>query len=236
MSSELILYDLPSKQGTGWSHNPWKTRLALNFKGISYKTEWTEYPDLQPKFEEFGISPNSTGAKYTSPAVKLPDGTYIMESRAIADALERLHPTPSLHLDSPYQSRIEKIVPDLVNSMRPIFMPLVPKTFLNKPSYDYFHATREKSLGMPLDKYAEGADESFKKAKPYIKQLGEMLTENEGPFLEGKKPVYADFVIVAMLRMQAGLGYADKIFGEEGGKELKALYEASKEWLERENH
>ena len=166
----------------------------------------------------------------------MPDGKYIVESRAIADALEKLQPSPSLHLDSPYQARIEKIVPDLANSIRPIFMPLVPETFLNKPSYDYFLASREKMLGMPLEKYADGADEAFEKAKPYIKQLGDMLSENEGPFLEGKKPVYADLVIVAMLRMQAGLGYAEKIYDCEGGKELKTLYEASKEWLERESY
>jgi len=26
-------------------------RLALNYKRIPYKTEWVEYPDLEPKFK-----------------------------------------------------------------------------------------------------------------------------------------------------------------------------------------
>jgi hypothetical protein len=51
MSSQTILYDLPSKQGTAWSLNPWKTRLILNFKGIDYKTEWVEFPDVEPKMK-----------------------------------------------------------------------------------------------------------------------------------------------------------------------------------------
>jgi hypothetical protein len=66
MSSQTILYDLPSKQGTAWSLNPWKSkhslnpsravlteaaRLILNFKGIDYKTEWVEFPDIEPKMK-----------------------------------------------------------------------------------------------------------------------------------------------------------------------------------------
>lgn len=52
-SEQVVLYDLPSREPCKcWSLNPWKTRLLLNFKGIDYMTEWTEYPDLQPKLEK----------------------------------------------------------------------------------------------------------------------------------------------------------------------------------------
>lgn len=66
MASQTILYDLPSKRGTSWSLNPWKSkhnlnesravltraaRLILNFKGIDYKTEWVEFPDVEPKMK-----------------------------------------------------------------------------------------------------------------------------------------------------------------------------------------
>ena len=61
----IILYDLPSQKPlAAWSLNPWKSthhlsdpafiradqtaaRLLLNYKGLNYKTAWTEYPDLQ---------------------------------------------------------------------------------------------------------------------------------------------------------------------------------------------
>jgi hypothetical protein len=68
-SDQIILYDLPSKPPCqSWSLNPWKStrqnhhpfyaytdttlaRLLLNYKGIPYKTEWIEYPDVEPKFK-----------------------------------------------------------------------------------------------------------------------------------------------------------------------------------------
>jgi len=51
--ANIILYDLPSKDPCGcWSLNPWKTRMALNYKGVDYNTEWVEYPDIASKFKE----------------------------------------------------------------------------------------------------------------------------------------------------------------------------------------
>jgi hypothetical protein len=38
--------------------------MVLNFKGIDYKTEWVEYPDLMPTLKGIGLDPNdpnSTG-------------------------------------------------------------------------------------------------------------------------------------------------------------------------------
>lgn len=42
---------------TSWTvgiHNnrPRKTRLLLNYKGLDYKTEWVEYPDIKPRLEK----------------------------------------------------------------------------------------------------------------------------------------------------------------------------------------
>ncbi|KAK5457229.1 hypothetical protein LTS15_005010 [Exophiala xenobiotica] len=279
MSDEVILYDLPSKQGKSWSLNPWKTRLVLNYKSIPYKTEWTEYPDLKPKFEKLyvfaslittawawpaqqpgqaamvcekltancacvqsGIPPNETGAgaAYSSPTVRMPDGSYVMDSRRIADALESLQPTPPLHLDSPCQARIEDLTKQIIDSIRPVFMPMVPKVFLNPASRDYFLSTRTKALGMSLDEYAKGADEGVQKAKPYIRELGEMLRENnEGPFLQGKTPCYADMVVLAWLTMLDRLGVGDRFFGlEDGGEELKKLYDEGikQGWFDRDSY
>ncbi|TVY25310.1 hypothetical protein LHYA1_G005422 [Lachnellula hyalina] len=59
--SKLTLYDLPSKGHCRcWSLNPWKTRLALNFKNIDYKTEWIEYPDIASRLSPQSVPPTST--------------------------------------------------------------------------------------------------------------------------------------------------------------------------------
>jgi hypothetical protein len=72
--STITLYDLPSRGDCAcWSLNPWKStslpaspknffrrltlrlqqtaRFLLNYKSLPYKTEWTEYPDIAPKFK-----------------------------------------------------------------------------------------------------------------------------------------------------------------------------------------
>jgi len=43
--SQIIFYDIASdKPLRTFAPNPWKTRLALNFKGIPYRTEWVRIP------------------------------------------------------------------------------------------------------------------------------------------------------------------------------------------------
>ncbi|KAJ9642191.1 hypothetical protein H2204_002560 [Knufia peltigerae] len=235
---QVIFYDLPSKQGTAWSLNPWKTRLYLNYKNIPYKTEWTEYPDLAPKFEKFGIPPNETGFKYTSPTVKMPDGSYVMESRRIADALERVFPTPSMHIDSKYQAPVDAAILNCLGKMRPVFIPLVPKVFLNPRSVEHFVTSREKAIGKSLDEFGRTGDQSIKDAQPHIRELADMLAETDGPFFEGETPCYADFVVISFLRMLKGLGAVEKIYSLDGGERLKKQYQAAeaKGWLDRDSY
>ena len=44
---EEHVYQSPSKQASLTT----PARMILNYKNINYKTEWTEYPDLAPKFK-----------------------------------------------------------------------------------------------------------------------------------------------------------------------------------------
>lgn len=160
-----------------------------------------------------------------------------MESRKIAFALEPLYPEPPLHLDSPVLARVETILPKVVECVRPAFAPLVPKLFLNPVSRDYFVESREKGLKQPLDEFAKGADRGFEEAAPYLKELADILREKpEGPFFLGEVVSYADFMVVAWLHMFVRLRIADRIWALEGGKELKALYDASAKWLERDTY
>jgi hypothetical protein len=85
--SQYILYDLPSKGRCAcWSLNPWKgrfvrkckkihlpilyiARLALNFKGVDYKTIWLEYPDVAPTLSpQFGFHLLNFAPSLTVPA------------------------------------------------------------------------------------------------------------------------------------------------------------------------
>ena len=113
-----------------------------------------------------------------------------MDSRAIADELEAFWPEPSIHLSSPYQSRIESLFNDMMSALAPTLVPLVPKAFLSPRAQDYWISDREKSWKMSLNEFAKGGAKGFEDAKPLIKQLGNMYKENQdGPFLEGTRPI-----------------------------------------------
>jgi glutathione S-transferase len=72
-------------------------RLALNYKGIEYKTVLVEFPDIQKVMAEVGASPsgqNPDGTpRYTVPTIYDPNHkTFVTDSLEIAKYLDKLHP------------------------------------------------------------------------------------------------------------------------------------------------
>ncbi|PVH71792.1 hypothetical protein DL98DRAFT_520881 [Cadophora sp. DSE1049] len=237
--SQLTLFDLPSKgRCSCWSLNPWKTRLALNFKGLDYKTEWVEYPDIKARLSPHVPANPPPDRDWTIPAMMFTDGTYIMDSKPIAERLEKDYPTPSLHLDSPIIQEIYPAIGAIARPLRAVWLPRVPVNLLNERSSEYFHRTREEVVGKPLAQFMkeEGGEEAWVEALPAIKSLGELAKRNGGPYVLGKTPSYADFIIVGFLQffkvieedMYQRLGKAEPALGE--------LYDACKPWLERDGH
>lgn len=171
------------------STDQWCTaRLVLNFKGIPYKTEWLEYPDIAPTFKSFGIPPNEPPATaYTSPTIRISD-KYVMDSRKIADVLEEEKPSPSLHLDSPVLKKVEELVPQCITQIAPVFIPRAPRYALNPPSAEYFERTRMAKFAMPLSQLEKekGGESAWKAAEPQWKELGALLKAEGGPFFMGK--------------------------------------------------
>lgn len=54
----IVLYDVafapPYEENTS-APNPWKTRYALNFKGVPYSTQWVQMPDITKVRRSLGI-------------------------------------------------------------------------------------------------------------------------------------------------------------------------------------
>ncbi|KAI2469524.1 putative glutathione S-transferase [Annulohypoxylon bovei var. microspora] len=237
-NQEIILFDLPSKPpNKAWSPNPWKTRFVLNYKGLPYKTEWVEYPDIKPKFQDHLPKADA----YTIPTVVLPDGTWVTESLEIAKVLEKKHPEPSLHLDSPYIAKIFEQLTNMRNPIGPVFIPGVLFNLLNEASQDYFRTTREEAVGKTMEEYAkEGGASAWETAAPCVQKVTALLKENsEGPFFEGKTIGFADFIWGGWLL------FMQRISDEAWAGALKAsgepevhlkLLEALKPWSERDDH
>ncbi|KAK0112609.1 hypothetical protein ONS95_014352 [Cadophora gregata] len=190
--SQLTLFDLPRKgRCSSWSYNPWKTRLALNFKGLDYKTEWVEYPDIQARLSPHVPANPEPDRDWTIPAMMFTDGTYIMDSKPIAERLEKDYPIPSLYLDSPIIQEIYPAVGAIAKPLRAVWLPRVPVNLLNPRSSEYFHRTREEDVGKPLAQFMkeEGGEEAWVEALPAIKSLGELVKKEGGPYLLGKTRV-----------------------------------------------
>ncbi|KPI38693.1 uncharacterized protein AB675_5949 [Cyphellophora attinorum] len=233
----VVLYDIPSREPcSAWSLNPWKTRLVLNYKNIPYRTEWVEYPDLAPTLSKLvpkRESATHSTEEFTSPTITLPDGTAIMDSLAIAKALEQLQPKPSLQLDSPLLDKVTTLIFQIRTALVPIFMPLVHKLLLPERSAEYFRRTREQRTGRTLeeiynDPETGGAKAWEKGEKDGLRELGELYKrakkENGGPFLEGKEPGFADFVVAGQMRMFERLGHLEDYI-KGSGKEVGEMYE-----------
>ncbi|KAK5128148.1 hypothetical protein LTR08_004100 [Meristemomyces frigidus] len=219
-------------------------RLALNYKGLPYTTEWVEYPDLAPKFKALGIPPNGPEAlaAYSSPTIRISDGSYIMESRAIVAALEKLQPEPSLHLDNGYTDRVQAAVLNTTKALAPIGIPRTSEKLLNPASQPYFNETRKKRFGMSLKDLAisdRAGETAWKNVEPLLDELKGMLHENEGgPYVMGQQVSYADFILAGLWRFVELLDEDGDLFGR-GMKFDEAFpkhYEACRKWLERDSY
>ncbi|KAF2665090.1 hypothetical protein BT63DRAFT_429035 [Microthyrium microscopicum] len=238
--SKLVLYDIPTKDPRRcWSLNTWKTRMALNFKGVDYETKWVEYPDIAATLKELGVTANSSGPReYTCPAVRFPDGTAVMESTKIAAALEERYPEPSFNMDSPEQKKLSTFIVQLINPTFADWMTQVPDHFLLPRSKEYFIRTREESLGKTLTQAREedGGDTAWAKSRPAWEDYATLLKAKGGPFLLGSTASYADFAVVSFLKMidMMHLELFNKIMAVD--PVISRLYEACGPWLERNDH
>ncbi|UNI16570.1 hypothetical protein JDV02_002996 [Purpureocillium takamizusanense] len=242
-SKQITLFDLRSKAPNhAWSLNPWKTRLLLNYKGLDYKTEWLNYPEIKPRLEAH-VSPNAEGYAYSIPTVAFPDGTWVMDSRAIAAAIEERHPSPPAHLSSPYQARIEALVPAAMKALLPVLYPQIPRSLLEPASIEYWYRVRSEKVGMPIDEFEAkyGGDAAYAAATKPLRDITSLYAEkaSDGPFLQGKEPCYADFAWIAFLEFTRRVGedVYEGVLDRAGDRTVhEKLMKAAAPWLERNDH
>ncbi|KAH6633921.1 hypothetical protein B0J18DRAFT_414743 [Chaetomium sp. MPI-SDFR-AT-0129] len=242
MSGQIVLFDIPSREPrTCWSLNPWKTRILLNYKGLDYRTEWLEYPDIRPRLEPH-LPPNEGNMKYTIPTIQLPSGEYITDSAKIADAIEAAHPSPPVHLDSPILPKIYDIAARVRTPILGLYATGVPEYILAEASKPYWYETRAKFIGKPVEqlKAEMDVDAAWAEAGATVQEATTLLKENgDGPFFLGKEISYADFVWAGFLLFskRARPGLLDDILARSGDAEAHlALLKALEPWTERDGH
>lgn len=96
----LVFYDIamrPPTEKTCCSPNPWKARLALNFKGLPYSTSWVALPDVPKVRKELKVPACRKFADgsdfYTLPILEDPaTGSFVGDSFDIAAYLQKTYP------------------------------------------------------------------------------------------------------------------------------------------------
>ncbi|OLN97155.1 hypothetical protein CCHL11_02223 [Colletotrichum chlorophyti] len=236
MPEKLILFDIPDKNGACWSLNPWKTRLALNYKGIDYETEWLEYPDIEGRLKPTGLEGDSNQiAPYTCPAVQFPDGTYIMNSAKIIKRLEADYPERPLHHDSEVLQEMYDLLSKTFDALVPELLPYIPRDVLSEKSAEYFWRTRKARFGMSLDELQEtkGGEQVWANAKEVLEETAALLNRTEGPFFLGNMVSYTDFVYVGFLFFVKNIKEEHYQRIVQHSDAFEKLYEACSKWLEQ---
>ena len=176
---------------------------------------------------------------YTIPAVRLTDGSYVMESKAIALALEKEFPMPSAHLDSPVLKQVEEAHMAVLRALHVVLVPRMPRECLSGPTIAYHIEARKLTYGMSLEEVeaTHGGEPAWQKAMPPLRALAALLKRDPtGPFCLGSTPSYADFLIVGFLEWCQCVkgGNFERIIGID--QAFQDVYGACKPWLERNDH
>ncbi|KAJ7645542.1 hypothetical protein DFH06DRAFT_1211663 [Mycena polygramma] len=238
----IILYDIPSKApGCAWSPNTWKIRYGLNYKGLAYKTEWIEYPDIEALCKKIGAEPSmirkNGNPYYSLPVIQDPKtGAVISDSARIATYLDSTYPdTPKLipavtHVlhkafFAAYDSATDPLVPYIIPAVAKILRP---------SSEEYFVRTREASFGKKLPDVVptgEAHEEAWKKVEDGFGKVDKWLNEgpNKGaPFVMGDQVSFADFMIAGEMQWcKTGFGEDSELWKDmmkwHGGRWAKLV-------------
>ncbi|PFH47918.1 hypothetical protein AMATHDRAFT_151008 [Amanita thiersii Skay4041] len=209
MPDTIIFYDIPSiLPGNAWSPNTWKVRYALNFKGLPYKTEWIEYPDIKAKCLEIGIKPtgtNTDGSPYYSlPAIYDPNTkTAIADSYDIVLYLERTYPdTPRVMPNGTEALQSFPLYFYALGADTPLWRFTIPGTpaILNPRSKEYFIFTRERDYKSKLEDLAlrgAEAEKEWKRIEEAYNKLDGFYQLSGGPYIMGETLSYLDIMLAS---------------------------------------
>ncbi|KAF5384408.1 hypothetical protein D9615_003257 [Tricholomella constricta] len=213
----LVLYDIPTKQGAKtWSPNVWRTRLALNYKGLRYRTEWVEYPDIEKVGKELGakptgLKPDGSGDGYwTCPMLLDPNRldsegkpTVLSDSYHIARYLDTVYPEPQLFPTGTFalHKAWARFVSQYIhNPLVDLMLPVCPN-ILAPRSKEYFVTTREAWF-MPLIDLCPDRKKAWKMVQEGLDHVAEALDENGVEEAQNLRVIpgrtsYADFMLLA---------------------------------------
>lgn len=217
----------------------------MNYKGIPFKTEWVEFPDIEPVLKKIGGAPTEKkkdgSDRYTLPAIHDDKtGKVIVDSEAIALYLDNTYPdTPKL-----FPSGLHAAITmqrTFFSTNFPVWGIVLPAVgnILNARSEEYSRRRREEVFGKKLEELASPGplrDAEWTKVKEGLERVAEVYDKNgEGKvFFFGDVFTFADACTVGyVLCLQIALGAESEewksVANWSGGRWGKLL-EETKKW------
>ena len=192
----------------------------MNYKGLKYRTEWVEFPDIEDVCKKIGAAPTGTKPNdgvtphYTVPVLYDPSTKVaISDTTNIADYLDKTYPdTPALFppgtrgLHAAFFPAFHAAVgmPIVRLSVLPTFL------YLGDKSLEYFRRTREAWFGKKLEEICpkgEVHEKTWKELEAGLTKVA--IWFDAEPFLGGCGPCNADFILASRLL------WARTVWGEE---------------------
>jgi glutathione S-transferase len=204
----------------------------LNIKGLAFKTEWIEYPNIKAFYEQHNIPHVDTkpdgSPHYTLPVIHDPStGKFIVDSFNIVAYLDKQYPNaPTLLPKGTYglQQAFQFAVRSAIGALLGIIMPATHK-ILNEGSQEYFYRTKGiEKLTLPEDQL----DDQWKKLEAEMGIIDNWLKWNG----EGQKFITGDSIAFVDIFLTSYLIYVKKVLEgrkAQGGREGDG-WDRIKEW------
>ncbi|THU78272.1 hypothetical protein K435DRAFT_786324 [Dendrothele bispora CBS 962.96] len=221
-SNPIIFYDIASGPPViSFAPNPSKTRYALNFKEVHYRTEWVELPDVASVRKKLGsdaVRKHFDGSPfYTLPVIKDPStGAVVGDTFDIAVYLDKTYPNgPSLFppstigLLAAFNTQVDAIFSRFVK----LFVhgiPFNPET-AEQSKADFVWRMQGKTWD-DLDLRGEERAKALEAFEAALGDLAKFYRLEDGPFLAGETVTYADFIVGGWLvQMKTSLKEWDRL-------------------------
>ena len=183
-------------------------RYALNIKGIPYKTEWVEFPDIEPLAKKIGAAPtiltDGTPA-YSVPIISDPNtGKVISDSFLIAEYLDATYPDGRTLFPPGTKPLFAAFESGILDALKGVFMAQLVASYniMNPSSQEYFRRTREARFGQKIEEFSPMGpkrDADVAKGKAGFDVVDGWLSKSEGKFVFGDTISYADGILAAWL-------------------------------------
>lgn len=171
-----------------------------------------------------------------------------MDSAAIVEKLESTQPSPTLRLDDALQQEAQQAIDRIIGPMVAFVFLRVHDRLVTEDEKSWIRNDREsracKMTGrdkISLEEWAgeDGGTHLLEAAEPGFKRLTQLLMahkQDQGPYICGSKPCYADLMVSGLVDFYKRLGEDayDKLATSVEG--LEQLYRACNPWFERKNY